>query len=250
VVTWNTHVGGGRPRSLLASLEERDSDPRTGTVLLLQETFRSGDAVPARVPSGGSLPDAIRPRERTDDIAALAAATNMFLAYVPSMRNGHGADDREDRGSAILSSEPLRDVTAIELPFGKQRRVAVMATVAPRGRTASSLRVVAGHVDTPSANLNQAESLAAYLEQEVTSGLPIVLGIDTNAAWGMNDPTVKALDRVLRVQRRCGGGPTSPWLARVDFFFTNLPSTLTHRCETVSDKFGSDHRPVILTIEF
>ena len=64
------------------------------------------------------------------------------------MRNGSATtlEEREDRGNAVLSTEPLSDVLAIELPFGKQRRVAVAAIVNPRS-TLAPMRVVAAHFD-------------------------------------------------------------------------------------------------------
>ena len=48
------------------------------------------------------------------------------------MRNGRPPQTDEDRGNAILSTEPLADLTAIELPFEQQRRVAVAATLRSR----------------------------------------------------------------------------------------------------------------------
>ena len=63
------------------------------------------------------------------DVRDIAERFGLSVAYVPSMRNGPATrlDEREDRGNAILSTEPLIDVKAIELPFGKQRRVAVIS---------------------------------------------------------------------------------------------------------------------------
>ena len=65
------------------------------------------------------------------------------------MRNGTTAV-AEDRGTAILSTMPLADLQAIELPFERQRRVALAATVG--GATPSGdvwhLRLAAVHMDT------------------------------------------------------------------------------------------------------
>src|SRR3954468_11190427 len=64
------------------------------------------------------------------------------------MRNG-GAESREDRGNAILSSLPLSDLAAYELPFERQRRVALAATIS--GSTTAGtpwrLRIVDAHLD-------------------------------------------------------------------------------------------------------
>ncbi len=66
---------------------------------------------------------------RYEQIEPIATALGLSLFYVPSMRNG-GANSREDRGNAILSNLPLTDLAAYELPFERQRRVALAATIA------------------------------------------------------------------------------------------------------------------------
>jgi endonuclease/exonuclease/phosphatase family metal-dependent hydrolase len=254
VVSWNIHVGAGRVRALVDRILERTPKPATGEVgivLLLQEAFRAGAAVPDFVPGDISVPAAIRPDRPAPDVAELAQSMGMSAVYVPSMRNGPSTcvDDREDRGSAILSSEPLSNITAIELPFGKQRRVAVMATVTPVGGTGSPLHVIAGHLDSFVGTRSQAETLAGYLDELKGSGAPVLLGIDTNAVRGRADSAVRALERTLPIEA-CGNGRTGPWLARLDFIFSNLPEFSGKACETLVDRYGSDHLPILLTIDY
>ena len=131
VVSWNVHVGGADLDELMAKALGPLSSNDTGLVILVQEAFRSGVDVPESLPRDLDMPSSIRPRRPTPDIVGLAEKLGMFVAYVPSMRNGSATaiESREDRGNAILSTEPLSDVRAIELPFGRQRRVAVAATV-------------------------------------------------------------------------------------------------------------------------
>ena len=253
VVSWNIHVGGGRVKALVDHIRERASRPAAGdvgVVLILQEAFRAGAAVPDHVPEDLSVPAAIRPDRPADDVARLAQSMGMSAAYVPSMRNGRSAsiDEREDRGSAILSSEPLSDITAIELPFGKQRRVAVMATVTPAGGIGSSLRVIAAHLDSLVGTRHQAQTLASYIDELTESGEPVLLGIDTNAVRGRADGAVRALEKSLPIVA-CGDGRTGPWLARLDFIFSNLSGS-SKVCETFEDRFGSDHVPLLLTIDY
>ena len=89
---------------------------------------------------------------------ALTFATNrqMYAAYVPSMRNGRKCDEepREDRGNAIISTLPLSEVTAVELPFAQQRRVAVAATIRTAGGV---LHVMSVHLDTALRHRRQAQ---------------------------------------------------------------------------------------------
>ena len=251
VLSWNVHVGAGRVEDVMAILRRRavdDAAGQTGFILLLQEAFRSGGGVPAPMAPRSAVPGAIRPRRPASDVGVLARTLGLSLAYVPSMRNGAGEreDEREDRGSAILTTETLRDVRAIELPFGRQRRIAVMATVVPRG--GAPLRVVSGHFDVARGTRRQAAYLSSYLAAQAAAGPPIVLGADTNATFGRRDRAVRALGEVLPLEP-CGEGRTSAWLARVDFMFSTLPAGVPRTCERVDDSHGSDHVPLLLTID-
>lgn len=245
VVSWNVHVGGGRISELLDRLLPADGG--TGVVLLLQEAFRDGDVPP--VPSGMTAPFRIHEHPRTLDIVTVARDRHLSLAYVPSMRNGSGTGvgEREDRGNAILSTEPLTDVSAVELPFGTERRVAVSAIVTPRG-SARGLRVVAAHLDTRRHQRQQAERLVAALGDATPD--PTIVGVDTNAFRGARSRAVQVLGRAWPRLVQCGTGRTNAWLARIDFLFTNLPASTIAGCETERNRFGSDHAPQVLRLEW
>jgi endonuclease/exonuclease/phosphatase family metal-dependent hydrolase len=186
------------------------------------------------------------------DIEALAERLQMSVAYVPSMRNGSAVEEssREDRGNAVLSTEPLSDVTAIELPFGHQRRVAVMATVTPRGPRATPVRVIAVHLDTRSARTAQSAAFADQIRQLSASGPPIVVGADLNAISGFNDVAFKTVNASIPAED-CGRRSTlrfPPW--RLDFIFSTLASSAQRTCETLPEFYGSDHRPLLMTIRY
>ena len=255
VVNWNVHVGGGRVDAVAALLREwHRARAGIGFVLLLQESFRGGDAV-GGVPPGLDVPDAIRPRRPSDDVVRLAERLDMSAFYVPSMRNGSSEDfaEQEDRGSAILSTEPLSGFTAIELPLARQRRVALMATVTPRNPAATPLRVVAAHFDVVifgGGAVRQAQHLAERISALNVPGLPLVIGADANATRGFRHGTVRALAAVAPVLRQCGTGRTSAWFARSDFVFTDVPASAISSCETLEDRYGSDHRPIVMTIDY
>lgn len=251
VVSWNIHVGGGRVKELLQTLA---SDERTrlsdglGTVLLLQEAFREGGTIPAAAPARLAVPGAIRPQRPTDDVVGLARALGYWLAYVPSMRNGPGStlEEREDRGVAILSSEPIDEVIAIELPFARQRRIALLATIHPHGG-ALSLRMGVGHFDALGGS-RQATRLADYLTANAP-GPSFIWGIDTNATFGARSGSVRALERIVPRVTQCGTGPTSSWVARVDFMFSNIAPWRIARCDTLSRRYGSDHLPSVAALD-
>lgn len=250
VVDWNVHVGAGQVRELVAFLRARAADAPSdgvGVVLLLQEMYRSGETVPQWVAGLFKLPGRIAPPRGTPEVGHLAHELGMSVAYIPSMRNGDSAlaRDREDRGSAILSTEPLSAITAIELPMLKQRRIVVMATATPRGGHLAPLRVMTTHLDTLGPRGTQAKALAGYIAQ-----LPpeprLVMGGDLNALWGVKDETVRTLAGVMNMES-CGEGRTHLF-GRFDYIFSTLDAGARRTCETLENKFSSDHRPVLMTL--
>jgi endonuclease/exonuclease/phosphatase family metal-dependent hydrolase len=131
------------------------ASPSTGDafshfVLLAQEALRRSPDVPPAPPQA-VVPPRIegnnRPTHRMD-IVEVARRCRLALAYVPSVRNGYDEYDgeREDLGNAVLSTLPLTDFMAIEIPFETSRRVAVGATI--HGPDGDSLRVVSLHLST------------------------------------------------------------------------------------------------------
>jgi len=160
IVTWNVNVGGGDLELFLR--EELDLDCERGQptrgrhtphfALLLQEARRQSHAVPI-VPDGRNVPPRIEPDPwpgEHRDIVDIARGCGLALFYVPSMRNGVEETDgtREDRGNAILSTLPLSDFVALELPFEGSRKVTVAATV--HSQAGDSLRLVNLHFSVSS----------------------------------------------------------------------------------------------------
>ena len=258
VLSWNVHVGGADTEELIAQMLDPSSNEETGVVLLLQEAFRAGADVPGSYPANLRVPSSIRPRRPTPDIVGIAERFGMSVAYVPSMRNGPATSltDREDRGNAVLSTEPLTDVLAIELPFGKQRRVAVAATVTPRS-TVTPIRVIAAHFDPNGDRVDQAEALG----ERITSlaELPLIVGGDFNAFRGLHDRTVAAVSRHVPLES-CGTHRTNRWplrmdvplffvVGRLDFMFSTLAPDIIRSCQTLSHAYDSDHLPVLLDVQ-
>jgi endonuclease/exonuclease/phosphatase family metal-dependent hydrolase len=260
IASWNVHVGGGDVERLLEWIRARPAlaGKTYGVVLLLQEAFRAGPEVPAP-PEGMDMPKAIRRRGAVKGVVELAETLDLHAAYVPSMRDGSlTAADARDRGNAILSTEPLSDVRAIELPLGRQRRVAVGATIMPSGGPA--LRVITLHLDTRGRRVEQARALTAYLADTAVDGAPTIVGGDLNTLLGRRDRAYKIIDAVMPEQR-CGSNRTNEWprwldltlgwwRGRVDFIFDNLSgAALVPSCETVPQFLGSDHLPVVMIIQ-
>ena len=260
ILSWNVNVGAGRLETLLPRLLDEAAADGLGLTILLQETFRTGDAVPEVYPPGLHVPKAIRPRRPTMDVRDIAAQFGLSVAYVPSMRNGPATSlrEREDRGNAILSTEPLIDVRAIELPFGKQRRVAVTALIPPRGGSgAHAIRVVSTHFDTNGDRAAQAAALSERLTSFTDA--PLFVGGDLNSRGGLRDNAVLAIARRLPMAS-CGTGRTNRWPLRIDVLFpigrldylfaATAVSDLVRSCETLPDAYDSDHLPLLMTLRY
>ena len=203
LLCWNVWIGRGRLAEVIGRIRdgryERQGLPAgVPIVALVQEAYRGGDAVPPQCPPGCAPRTVLRGLE--DDIVAEARRLGMSLRFAPSMRNGR---HRSDRGNAILSTLPLREAEAIELPFTYQRRVAVTASVDlprpggrpqrlrltsahldPRGRTARDLLGVAGRG-------RQAAALVRHLDR-LPHG-PEILGADLNLTRGVAEPAFRRL---------------------------------------------------------
>jgi endonuclease/exonuclease/phosphatase family metal-dependent hydrolase len=210
------------------------------------------------VPPGMEAPGAIGSRSIEQDVAAVAARHALHGAYVPSMRNGgvFAANAQQDRGNAILSTHPLRDVRAIELPFGRQRRVVVVATVTVPNLP--PLRVATVHLDPSGNRTAEAHALAPVL-RELSSAGSLIVGADLNTWFGRRERAFKALDATLS-EEACGRGKTNTWprnlhvplgwwRGRLDYMFSNLTAQgLERRCRTLDRRFGSDHNPIVMVI--
>jgi endonuclease/exonuclease/phosphatase family metal-dependent hydrolase len=260
VVAWNVAVGAGDVEQLLRTLTQQErragrEDP--DFILLLQETYRAGEAVPVRYGSPVRIPSRIAAGERHGrDVVSLATRLGMNFLYVPSMRNGEAAtgEAAEDRGNAILSTLPLRDVTAIELPLEHQRRVAVAATVQ---RSGSVVTVVSVHLDTrrdlsrgsifagPAARHRQAAALVDAISGMGAAG-PVIVAGDFNTFAGPREPAIRSIEkRFDRVS--CGSPLTHRWRLQLDYVFTSEPELLSS-CDRLPDRFESDHHPLVARV--
>jgi endonuclease/exonuclease/phosphatase family metal-dependent hydrolase len=255
IVSWNTDLGAGDLQRFVAAL------PRSREmVLLLQEVYRGGPEVPHVLPPGAAYARrkggaAAGARYKDQDIVAVARTLGLALYYVPSMRNG--AASSEDRGNAILSSLPLDDLAAYELPFERQRRVAVSALIGGHTSTGSvwHLRVVDVHLDntfdprrlwlaSEHGRTRQARSLLTALDEDE----PLVVGGDFNTWGGFSDETYLALARRFPGGPGSDRRPTFRGLLRLDHLFFRLARGWSASFHRADDRFGSDHYPLVGTI--
>jgi endonuclease/exonuclease/phosphatase family metal-dependent hydrolase len=273
VVTWNMHVGGGDLVSFLQSELGYECDagqtptPRRHFVLLAQEAFRASDEVPD-APEGAPAPTRIAedpPHGPRLDIIQVSERCGLALFYAPSMRNGQGDEGhaREDRGSAILSTLPLMEPVAIELPLEAQRRVTLVATVqAPAG--SSRLRVASVHYDVAgnilrvlgtggSMRVRQNDGLTETLDSlDPERALPIVVAGDLNT-WSSRETVVLRMLETYPESPSPGREKTRGHWPPDHMFFRageGAIELVEGSYRVVEDAYGSDHRARLAAFRF
>lgn len=270
IIGWNVHVGGGDIVTLVKQLQSGSltGRPVSHYVLMLQEAYRHGGGVPAGTPDI-RVPSRIAPTPGTrtrEDILSVARTLNAGLYYVPSMRNGAGPPF-EDRGNAILSTLPLDDFQAIELPFTRQRRVAISAVV--RGidgaATPWALRIVTVHLDALAGasrlwifasgwRARQADAVVSALDRRA----PSVAGGDLNTWFlGTSERAYKRIEAGYPDTRKTIVPAGRSRHGRLDYVFLRLPPGWESRtwrpadpCGRGEDNCGSDHRPIVAILTF
>jgi len=265
VVSWNVHVGTADIDRFVTDLRAgRLSDGRRPghIILLLQEAVRSRD-VPSSMPAGASAARAIASNEAIDrnDIERLSSAQHMSVLYAPSMRDGGspGSGRRPaDRGNAILSTLPLSDPVAIELPGERQRRVAIAASIQlDAADIRTRLSIVVAHFDalrgpralwiigTAAARDKQADALTHALPDG-----PAIMGADLNSWTGTREPVLRGLFRLFP------STPSGPSQATVreglvlDYLFFRLPPNWRAHVKRAPERYGSDHYPLVGSLSF
>jgi endonuclease/exonuclease/phosphatase family metal-dependent hydrolase len=258
VVSWNTALGAGDIVGLVNDLRRKAAG--VPIVLLLQEVYRGGPEVPSRL-SGSALfasrLTGLRVDGGRDEIESIASRLELNTYYVPSMRNGSPMFSDEDRGNAILSSLPLSDLAAFELPFERQRRVAVGASI--RGISAGGepwqLRVVSVHLDNMAgpkrlwlaAEFGRVRQTRGLLSQ-FRNAKSIVLGGDFNTWFGFSDQAFREAAKAFPQTRVNDRRATFHGLLRLDHLFFRLPDGWHADFRRADDNYGSDHYPLIATI--
>jgi endonuclease/exonuclease/phosphatase family metal-dependent hydrolase len=267
IVVWNVHEGGGDLDALIDALTRGDftgGTPAPAFVLLLQEIYRQGDDVPVSATTASAAPRPIveRPTKgKRRSALDVARARGLAFVYAPSMRNsGFDTAEAEDRGNAIVSTLPIGDPAAIELPFERQRRAAIAATIS--GRTTAGaewmVRVADVHLDTSLA-LTRGGPLAARRRQAIAlidalrrSPQPTIVGGDFNTWLGGREPAVGVLRRALpdtpeTKMAATWRGPLGTGAVLDRVFARHLPGAVS--VWRLSDRFGSDHYPVLALVD-
>jgi endonuclease/exonuclease/phosphatase family metal-dependent hydrolase len=251
-VSWNVHVGSGDIRAFVKDLTNGDHTDRRPVhhyVLMLQEAVRTHGVPPfAEGAAGAARIPAHAPADPID-IVKIGSELGLSLIYVPSMRNASSAGDpAEDRGSAILSTLPLSEPIAVELPGERQRRVVIIAK-------AGSTSVAVVHLDALGGRQRLRLFWTTWMRdvqvRATASALPagpLVVGADLNTWHGRDELAARFLEQLFRATPlsidRQGLG-----LRVLDYmFFRAAPNQRAHYRQ-VERRYGSDHRPLVGWVE-
>jgi endonuclease/exonuclease/phosphatase family metal-dependent hydrolase len=254
LVSWNVNAGAGDLAALVRDLRAgrlSDGQPVEHFVLLLQEALRIDSVVPAPGADFEGARRLVRSAQPVD-VVTFARSAGLSLFYLPSMRNGLGAEEaREDRGNAIVSTLPLTELRALELPFVRQRRVVPVALLG-RGDRGAAITVASVHLDpfvggdrlwllgAAAARGRQARVVADALP----AFGPLAIGGDFNTWRGAGEPAVAEMRRI---------SDPAPWPAEptfangrvLDHLFFRMPEPLRGTYRRASQAYGSDHFPLI-----
>ena len=272
VAVWNVAGGSGYLTEFLRIELGLDCTPgRTRPpshfVLLMQEVFRRSAEVPD-VPPSNAIPPRIKEPDRPGgrpDIITVARRCGLSLLYVPATRNGAEDYDgeREDKGNAILSTLPLSDFIAVEMPMVAQRRVTVAATI--HGPAGDSLRVVSVHFNnfpTPwrfvktggMTRVQQALSLVDALERverDRGSLMATIAAGDFNT-WSPHETALQRLRDRFPHSPPYQGKATRTGFATDHLLFRAYPaagarggSILEGSYRRIDDTYYSDHFPLV-----
>lgn len=217
-MTWNLHDGKGDIPRFVDDLSSGriTGQPVRDYVLLLQEAVDLG----------------------------WAASRGLTSFHVPVFTG-----QPRPRGTAVVSTLPLQDAQAIDLPHERQHRVAAAAAITVSG---VPMVVVSAHFENrldlfdggPFADGARGRQAEALVDALPASGHAIVGG-DLNTMLGPSEPALRILGERFRHQPSPSPGPTFRDRLTLDHLFFDLAKGWTASRRVVRERYGSDHHPVI-----
>ncbi|MCP4395967.1 MAG: hypothetical protein GY801_01470 [bacterium] len=201
------------------------------------------------------------------DILEIARRHELNLYYVPSMRNddARGEQPAEDRGNAILSNLPLHSFHALELPFERQRRVVIGASVSGSSSTGTlwTLQLINVHLDNRSRWHRMFDSFGQARKRQVSAILeatlanaPTAIGGDFNTWFkGHKEPAIELFQQYFDMKTaQPASGTLVPGMGlpewTTDYLFFRLPQEWTAEYQRLEERYGSDHYPLLGQIRF
>ena len=240
VFSWNLHVGAA---DLPAFVRDIRRGALTGGVSLEHFVILTQEAH----------------RGRRRDVIAAARAEGLGVFYAPSMRSGRVGPDADDRGNAILSTLPLSDLEAVELPLERQRRVAILATVR-LGADGAPVRLVNVHLENLSGSLlpddrstgtGRRYQMGELLRVVQLPGATLLAGDFNTWSFGPDEAVIADLVEIHGFTPALPEGePTLVSLfglfrRRLDHVLFRLPEGWRGTATRIPARYGSDHHPLM-----
>ena len=189
-----------------------------------------------------ALQEVLRPSFAEDPLQRIAEEHNLYLAYTPARTHRSG-----ELGNAILSRWPISTSFRIDLSFTRlEQRAAIAAQFNGDGY---GVAIVATHLAL--VDRTRKRQVHSLLEHPELQGPTILLG-DMNA-WRRCRAT-RRLDRELTALHHNDAWPatypaTRPVLALDRIYARNAHVTAVSAHISPAARRGSDHLPVVATIE-
>ena len=245
IFSWNLHVGAADLGAFVRDIRAgalTGGRPPGDFVILTQEAHRGRDR-----------------RRRRRDVIDASRAAGLGVYYAPSMRSDRGEPGADDRGNAILSTLPLSDLEAVELPLERQRRVAILATVR-LGADSAPLRLVDVHLENLSGSLlpddrstgtGRRYQMGELLRIVQLPGATVLAGDFNTWALGPEEAVVADLVEIHGFTAALPGSePTLVSLfglfrRRLDHVLFRLPEGWHGTAQRIATRYGSDHHPLM-----
>ena len=171
-----------------------------------------------------------------DQLAILEKLTGMKAVYGRSFHFSGG-----EYGNAILSHFPLGEVQVHHLPFrfGQEARTALSARIQPDNGLPEFI-LVSTHLSTKARGSEQVQQLNSVFPEE--GGPPVILAGDLNARPGSEPINILLAERWVDAV-----APQS----RIDYVLVRPGDPWrVVEVKTVEDRLTSDHRPVLVVLEW
>ena len=224
LVTWNLHAGAGDLSRLIQDLRD------------------------GRLTGGTAVPDfALFLQEADADVLDVARRLGLSAFFTPTR-----VDERSERGLAVLSTQPLLEPRAIELPRERQRRRAIAAYT---DSACQRLLLANVHLENRASWWRGAlpgdrarERQMRALLAELPADIPGVLGGDFNTWLGTSESAYRLAAEQFRDGPRDAPALTYGERLSLDHLLFRLPPGWTAHLTRAPARYGSDHYPVVAVL--
>jgi endonuclease/exonuclease/phosphatase family metal-dependent hydrolase len=179
------------------------------------------------------------------DVVTIGHNAQLSVFFSPVRQTEAGTS-----GNAILSTLPLIDPRAVQLPQERQPRAAIVTAIDLAGQRFPVVSVhlenrerwLHGGIFSDQPRRRQVEALL----REIPSAGPAIAGGDFNSLFGPTEAALRLFGaRFKTMPERRGGRATFHDRLTLDHLFFDLPRGWRAFSWVVPERYGSDHNPVV-----